>query len=474
MTGSVNMFNIGKSGLMVSKQSMTTTGHNISNVNTEGYSRQNVDQTAGPVINNGRLTFGTGAWAKAVTRVSDEYLERRIQGETKNFANVEEKDTYLQQTEQIFNESNNDGLNRLATRFFNEFRKLSTDPANTAIRASVRESSTQLAYDVNRMDRELKEVTHNIDNRIEGYVRDLNALSHEVRDLNLMIDRAEMGGGSAPDLHDKRDLALRKLGAMADISTNTDQNGRITVTLAGKVAIVVGENVNDLEVQRTPPNPETGKKEGALDIFVREPVPTKLTDKIRTGRLGGLLEVRDQDIAAAQDRINNIAYLISKEVNNLHRQGFGLDGQGGRDFFAEPVSKENAAESMRLSSAIEENLDAIAAAKDPSAQSDNRLAVALSGIGDIKGLAGDQNSSILDSYNGMVSELAVKTSANKRSLVFQKDVLTQLENVREGLVGVNLDEETANLVRFQHAYAASAKVLSVADELMQTVLSTFR
>jgi flagellar hook-associated protein 1 FlgK len=474
MTSSVNMFNIGKSGLMVSKQSMTTTGHNIANVNTEGYSRQNVDQTAGPVIPDGRLTFGTGAWSKAVTRVSDEYLERRIQGEHKNFANVEEKDLYLQQTEQVFNESNNDGLNRLATRFFNEFRKLSTDPSNTAIRASVRESSVQLASDVNRMDRELKEVGKNIDTRLEGYVRDVNALSHEVRDLNIMIEKAEMGGGSAPDLHDKRDLALKKLGAMADISTNRDNNGRVTVTLAGKVAIVVGENVTDLEVQRTPPDEKTGKKEGSLDIFVREPVPTKLTDKIKTGRLGGLLEVRDKDVAAAQDRINNIAYLISKEVNGLHRQGFGLDGQAGRDFFKEPASVADAAEQMQLSDDVKDNLDAIAAAKDPSAQSDNRMAVAISGLGDVKGVAGDTNSSILDSYNSMVSELAVKTAATKRSLVFQKDVLTQLENVREGLVGVNLDEETANLVRFQHAYAANAKVLSVADELMQTVLGTFK
>jgi flagellar hook-associated protein 1 FlgK len=475
MTSSVNMFNIGKSGLMVSKQSMTTTGHNIANVNTEGYSRQNVDQTAGPVIPNGRLTFGTGAWSKAVTRVSDEYLERRIQGEHKNFANVEEKDTYLQQTEQIFNESNNDGMNRLATRFFNEFRKLSTDPSNTAIRASVRESSSQLAMDVNRMDRELKEVAKNIDTRLEGYVGELNSLAKEVRDLNLMIEKTELGGGSCPDLHDKRDLALKKLGAMADISTNRDQNGRVTVTLAGRVAIVSGENVTALEVMRTPPGTDpSNKKEGSLDIFVREPVPTKLTDRIKTGRLGGLLEVRDQDIAAAQDRINSIAYLISKEVNNLHRQGFGLDGGSGRNFFREPADINSAAEQMALSADISENLDAIAAAKDPSAQSDNRMAVALSGVGDLKGLAGDQNSSILDSYNGMVSELAVKTGANKRSLVFQKDVLTQLENTREGLVGVNLDEETANLVRFQHAYAANAKVLSVADELMQTVLSTFK
>ena len=474
MTSSVNMFNIGKSGLMVSKQSLTTTGHNISNVNTEGFSRQNVDQTAGPVHTNGRLTMGTGAWAKSVTRVSDEYLERRIQGETKNLANVEEKDVYLQQTEQIFNESNNDGLNRLATRFFNEFRKLSTDTGNTAIRAAVRESSAQLAADVNRMDHELKEVSRNIDNRIEGYVRDINASAKEIRDLNLLIQKAEMAGGSAPDLHDKRDLALKKLGAMADISTSTDESGRVSVTLAGKVTIVSGESTTDLEVMRTPPDPETGKKEGALDIFVREPVPTKLTGRFLTGRLGGLLEVRDKDIVGAQDRINKVAYLISKEVNNLHRQGFGLDGQGGRDFFEEPVSLERAAETMKVSGVIRENLDAIAAAKDPIAQSDNRMAVALSGLGDLKGITGDTSSTILDTYNGMVSELAVKTGANKRALIFQKDVLTQMENVRESLVGVNLDEETANLVRFQHAYAANAKVLNVADEMMQTVLNTFK
>lgn len=474
MAASVNMFNIGKSGLMVSKQSMTTTGHNIANVNTEGYSRQNVDQTSGPVITNGRLTIGSGAWAKGVTRVSDEYLERRIQGEHRNFANVEEKDIYLQQSEQIFNESNNDGLNRLAGRFFNEFRKLSTDPNNTAIRAAVRESSVQLTGDIRRMDTELREVAKNIDTRIEGYVRDVNSLAKEVRDLNLMIEKAELGGGTCADLHDKRDLALKKLGAMAEISTSRDNNGRVTVTMSGHAPIVVGEVVTELEVMRTPADPATGKKEDRLDIFVKSPVPTKLTDRIKTGRLGGLLEVRDQDIRTAQDKIDQVAYLIAREVNNVHRQGYGLDGLGGRDFFQEPTQLAGAAQRLRTSDAVEQSLDAIAAAKDPTAQSDNRVAIALSGLGDLKGVAGDSSSSIIDTYNGMVSELAVKTGANKRSLVFQKDVMTQLENVRDSLVGVNLDEETANLVRFQHAYAANAKVLQVADELMQTVLGTFK
>ena len=114
---------------------------NIANVNTEGFSRQEVDITQAPTIPGGRLTFGNGAWAAKVNRVSDQYLEKRIQNEHKNFAGAEEKDLYLHQAEQIFNESNNDGVNRLATRFFNEFRKLSTDPASTAIRATVREAS---------------------------------------------------------------------------------------------------------------------------------------------------------------------------------------------------------------------------------------------------------------------------------------------------------------------------------------------
>jgi flagellar hook-associated protein 1 FlgK len=470
----VSMFNIGKSGLMVTKQSLTTTSHNIANVNTEGFSRQNVEQVSGPAHNNGRLSFGSGVLAKKVTRISDEYLNNRIQQEHKNFANVEEKDVYLQQTEQIFNESNNDGLNRIATRFFNEFRQLSTDPSNPAIRSAVRESSVQLTSDLNRMDRELKEVSRNIDARLDGYVGEVNSLCREVRDLNLLIEKSELDGGEAPDLHDKRDLAVKKLGALADISTNTDNSGRVTITMAGHIAVVNGESVTELAVLRTPADAGSGKKEGSADIVVNSPVPETITRFMKTGRLGGLLEVRDQDIGRAQDRINNIAYTMANEVNNLHRQGFGLDGGTGRDFFAPPVNKESAAGMLKISADVSENLDAIAAAKDPSGQSDNRMAIALSGIGDLKGAMGDKDSSILESYNSMVSELAVKTGATKRGLVFQKDVVSQLENVRESLVGVNLDEETANLIKFQHAYAANAKVMQVADQTMQEVLSMFK
>lgn len=471
----VNLFGIGKSGLMVSKHALHTTGHNIANVNSEGYSRQSVEQTSGPTIPNGKLTFGTGAWAKKVARVNDEYLDRRIGMEMKNFANLEEKQLYLSQTEQIFNENNSEGINQLTTKFFNEFRKLSTDPGNAAIRASVRESSNQLVDDIKRVSRSLKEVQKNIDDRVGGYVRDVNALAAEIRDLNLLIDRAEAGGGSAPDLHDKRDLAMRKLGAMADVTAGKDQNGRVTITMAGHIPLVVGSEVTEIDVLRTPADPLTGKREERLDIVLNSPVPVVVTDKIKTGRLGGLLEIRDQDVTAAQDKMDRIAYAFSTAVNEIHRQGYGIDGGSGRNFFRQLSGTKDAADLLQVSDDINNNLDAIATAKSPNSPSDNRIALAMSGLGGAKGLVeGDAEGSLLDLYNGMVSEVAVKTASAGRGMEFQQDVLTQLNNVRESIVGVSLDEETSNLVQFQHAYAANAKVLQVADELMQTVLTTFK
>ena len=469
----VNLFNIGKSGLMVSKHSMQATGHNIANVNTEGFSRQRVDQTTGPTIPAGKLTFGTGAWAKQVSRVNDQYLDRRIEMETRNFGNLDEKSTYLHQAEQIFNESNSDGLNRLATRFFNEFRKLSTDPGNTAIRASVREASTQLVADMRRMDGSIREVQKNIDDRISGYVREVNALAKEVRDLNDAITRAEAGGGNAPDLQDKRDLALKKLGAMGQISVSQDNSGRVVVTMEGHIPLVVGAEVNELSVLRTPADPTTGKQEERLDIVMGEKTPVYFTEAIKHGKIGGLLEVRDKDLVDAKNKIDYIAYSLAKGVNEIHRQGYGLDGVSGRNYFKEPTEINRAAELMEISGELNANLDAIAAAKEPNSPGDNRIAVALSGLSSLRGVT-DEHDSIIDTYNSMVSEVAVKTAAAEKALTFQRDVLSQLENVREGIVGVNLDEETTNLVQFQHAYAANAKVLQTADELTQTLLNAFK
>lgn len=475
MGGSIRMFDIGNSGLQASKQALSTVGHNIANVNTEGYSRQRVEQTANPEMPITKGNAGSGVRLLGITRTNDEYLNRRIEQEAKNFGYAEEREVYLSQTEQIFNEANTEGLNRLTTNFFNEFRKLSVEPENNAIRAAVREASVRLVADIRRMDTEVKEVATNIDYRLAGYVTEFNALAKEVRDLNLLIDKSQLGDQPpSPDLLDKRDVAMKRMGALADISVGKDNKNRVTITLAGKVAVVAGGDVTELEVRRTPADPESGKADAALSVYVKQPVAFDLTNFLKGGRLGALIDVRDSDIGNCQKQLNDVAMGLTKSVNEVHRQGFGADGVSGRNFFDEPTNFGRAAETIKLADPIMNSLGSIAAAKQANAPGDNRIAVAISNLSTIKGLVSDKDRTISDLYNTMVGELGTKTAAAQRSLNFQRDITAQLTGFRESISGVNLDEETTNLIRYQHAYSANAQVLKTADEVMNTIFTMFR
>src|SRR3990167_199442 len=128
MAGSVNIFNTGKSALFSSRSALSTTGHNISNVNTEGYSRQRVEQESIAADKLGNVVYGTGVRVAGIQRINDEYLTRQVSHETKFLGQYREKDVALAQADSIFNELNNEGLNRLLAKFFNEFRKLGNDP----------------------------------------------------------------------------------------------------------------------------------------------------------------------------------------------------------------------------------------------------------------------------------------------------------------------------------------------------------
>ncbi len=468
------MFDIGNSGLQAAKHAISTTGHNIANVNTKGYSRQSIDQASAPPVSTGKRAIGTGVRIEGVSRTNDEYLQRRIEKEQKNFGSAEERHTYLGQTEQIFNESNSDGINRLATQFFNEFRKLSAEPENKAIRAAVREASKRLVGDIRRVNGELNEVQNNIDFRLEGYVTEINGLAKEIQNLNTLIDKATLGGGSAPDLLDKREEALTRLGEMVDISVAKNETNQVTITVGGRMAIVTGNSVTELEVRRDPADLKNGKREGLVAVWTNDAIPINVTKHIKGGRVQALVEVRDVDIKRAKDQINDVAYALTNHVNTIHRNGFGINNQTGLNFF-KPVSDfDSAAEQIKLADEIETDIMNIATAKAPDSPGDSRVAIGISQLSTQTGLLEKSDRTIGDMYSQMIGELGTKAAAAERGLIFQKDILTQLDNFRESISGVNLDEETSNLVRFQHAYSANANVLRVADEVLDSVFQAFR
>lgn len=460
--------------MTASKAAIATTGHNISNANTEGYSRQRVDlQTSTPHPKAGdRRVIGTGVNIERVSRTNDEYLEKQIRNSGRVMSHMEEKDLMLRQVEDIFNEMGGEGLNRLMSRYFNEFRKLANEPDNEAVRQSVRESTQAMINDFKRIRTEVVDVSRHIDARIGGYISEVNATAEEVKNLNTRIREAEIGGGAPNDLLDKRDVALKKLATFMDISSHKDNQGNVCVDVVGVGPLVNGPNAEKFLGYRSPAD-EYGKAESALDIKTSGNARGVVTHQLKGGKLGALLEVRDQTISAVLDRLDELAFNVVNATNSIHSQGFTREGFQGVDFFKGLSQKERAAEFISLSDEVRGSTNNIATAAIPDAPGDNRIALLISGLQGHRIMA-DGKATADDFYNSMVSDVGVTTNRNREGMNQQKDIQTQLNKMRDQISGVSLDEETANLMQFQHTYGAAAKVIQVADEMLKTVLELKR
>ncbi len=470
--GIPNVMHTGRSGMVAARAAIATTGHNISNANTEGYSRQRVELEANvPVDGPGRRnTIGQGVNLARISRVNDEYIEKELQNGTRDLSHFEEKDVALRQLEEVFNELNGDGINRLMSRFFNEFRKLSNDPDSEAVRQSVRESTHALTNDFHRLRKEVEQVREHIDSRISAHTVEINSITSEVADLNQRIRALEVGGTSPNDLKDRRGVLLKRLASYFSISVHDDGKGGLNVDIKGVGPLVTGNMAQDFEVVRSKAKPAKGKLENALDIKTSASANSIVTHTLKGGRLGGLIEVRDRTLSAVIDRLDDLAFGITKYVNQVHTQGMNRNGVKGIKFFKEISQKDRASEFISLSDEVAANTSNIATAFDRNAPGDNRVAVAISQI-QYEKLMNNGEASMDDWYNSIVSDIGIVRNRNMASLSQTKNVMTHLDKMRDQISGVSLDEETANLLQFQHTFDVSAKVIQVAEELLDSVLA---
>jgi flagellar hook-associated protein 1 FlgK len=168
-----------------------------------------------------------------------------------------------------------------------------------------------------------------------------------------------------------------------------------------------------------------------------------------------------------------MAYTVSDSVNQVHRQGFDRFGNQGIDYFKELAQKDRAAEYIGLSDEVMSSSNHIAAAMQADSPGDNRVALAISNIQDQR-VVNDGKSTLDEWYNSIVGDVGVVMNRNRSTMNQQRDIITQLNKTRDQISGVSMDEETANLMQFQHTYDASAKVIQVADDMLKTVLELKR
>jgi flagellar hook-associated protein 1 FlgK len=297
-------------------------------------------------------------------------------------------------------------------------------------------------------------------------------LAKEVAELNQKIITTETVKGSPNDLLDKRDLVMKKLASLADVTMYKDKKGNYNVDLKGIGPLVTGHETEKLTVERSPAD-DQGKPENSFDIRASSTANGIITHGIKGGKLGALLETRDKTLSTVMTRLDGMAFSLSDAVNRIHKQGVTSNGETGVGFFKDLVRKERAAEFISLSDDIHKSINNIATGLLPDAPGDNRVAIAISQIQSEK-FMNDGHSTFDEYYNSIVSDVGVVAARNRFTLNQQKDITTQLGKVRDQISGVSIDEETTNLLQFQHIFDASAKIIQVADDLLKTVLALKR
>ena len=480
-----DLLGIGKSGLFAAKKSLETTGHNISNANTEGYSRQRIHQVANlPVTIESGYVQGTGTKIDHVNRMHDEFVEKRLNSDIASEKFYEERANRLSDAENIFNEVDNDGLSFVLNRFFNSFRELANYPEDEAIRLTVRDNAVMVIRDFNRIHNDLSNQQNSIDLALEKNVDDINALLRQIAHFNREIAKMEVVAGEASDLRDQRDAVIRSLSEYFEVTTYSDEKGQYNVTAQNVGTLVSGGIHQELTTGRVPEGMAGTQEDGQREIFFKERPSIPIGDKFKSGKIHALLKTRNQELQRLKNQVDDIAFNFAKSVNAIHRRGFvhrevdptlPVDLHGpitGIDFFNEPWLVKDAAKNLALSDFVKHDLTNICTALHPKAPGDNRIALAISKLQHEKMY--DHNSSTMEEKY-LKSIAAIGLESGKAQLDHEQAVglLAQTRSMRERISGVSIDEETANLVRYQHAYDAAAKVLKTADENFKTLIGMF-
>ncbi|MFT4577661.1 MAG: flagellar hook-associated protein 1 FlgK [Nitrospinales bacterium] len=556
-TNVFGILNTAKVGLLAQQLAIEVTGQNIANVQTEGYSRQEVNFEALNPRSFSLGQLGTGVRVVGVERSHDKFLFSQILSEGDGFGQYGVRKDVFEQLEILFSESNGQSLNKGLSNFFSSLQDLSSNPVGLPERSSVLAEAQNLASTFNNLGESLFQIRRNLDATIQVETGRINSLTSEIAELNQAIHANEPVAFSANDLRDRRDQRVKELSGLIDLNYVDEMDGQISLTLNNGTPLVLQSTSFDLSTQIN------GNNKGFKDIVVSglNGTSTNVTSSVTGGSLKGLIDMRDTEVPDIKDKLDRLAAGIIQEFNNTHQQGFGVDGTTGNNFFAPPSviteintnntgaatltatngnpssistdkfeitvtgsntfslnnlttglsegsfsftpgstfnlaggfavtisggaavgdrfklsASEDAAQTFSVSSDIASNSSKIAAGQNSS--SDGANALKLIGLqsklsfNSVTHVSGGSGAFTFDEfYSSIVSNLGIESFSTQANFAQQEGILLQLNTRRESVSGVSIDEEFINMVKFQQAYNASARLIGIVDELLDTVIS---
>lgn len=518
MSGLFGSFNVAVKGMNASQTALHTTGHNISNANTEGFNRQRVEVKADtPYTLAGVGQLGTGVRIQSVVRMVDEFVDLQIRSENSIYAQYEAQYDTIGQIEMVFNEPSNTGLNFAMGEMFNAWQELSKNPESLNAKSIVVEKSKAFADSLNHMANRADQLKEDVIGNIGKNVFDVNSLVTKLNTVNDQIANIQVKGQSPNDLMDTRDQILKDLSSLSDISATFDKWGRASVSIGGQpITRIYGESTSSLEngkmlssISAVVPNGEmvdvhvqvggdssqvktiTMTKEEAESYQPGTPVffensvegETLTTGnlspaKIKAGAIGGnvnSLKEIDQRIEDLSQFAKGVQYAFNA-VHNPENKGV--------DFFTGDSSLNFA-----VNSDILKNEGLVATGENAASPAgDGSRALILANLRNTKIDFKDLTKNTYDdgtkkftttgtpstmegAYGDIVIKVGVKTEQASNMVDNQTAVLSQLYNRRESVSGVSIDEEVTNLLKYQRSYEANSRVINTINEMLDTLIN---
>ena len=481
-------YEIARSGMYVSQRGLYVTGHNMANVNTPGYVRQQAmiaDYTPTQLGQVGQV--GLGADIQQIRQIRDQFLDNMFRNESELLGYAQARKKMVEEVQTILSEPSDRGLNKVMDQFFESWHELAKDPGSLTVRAMVRQRGIAFVDTVNHIGRQLDTLQRELNTEIQMKISEVNQISSQIADLNTKIMRHESSKDQANDFRDQRNLLLDDLSKLISVDIYERPNGMVDVSIEG-IHLVSRDNTEKMFADYNRPNSHfMSPKWEKTDDFVM----------LKGGTLQGLIEARG-DVAGYQGSVENaqefvfdpsskdiipelrrglnmLVNLVTRKVNELHRQGVGIDGSTNIDFFTKtdntvPFEMGN----IRVNDALndDDGLNKIAAAATNQVPGDNLVAQGIVELRRERFLkAGNLNVTTDDFYNAVITWLATTGQEAGRIEENQQMLVSQIQNKKEAISGVSMDEEMTHMMRFQHAYNASARVISTIDEMIDRIVN---
>jgi len=515
-----------KRGMFAQQSALQVTGNNIANANTEGYTRQRVNMRSSeqyPSVSLNRPQIpgqmGTGVEVDSVQRVRESFLDTQFRSENNKLGYWENRANALEKMEEIMNEPSDTGLSITLDRFWQSLQDLSLDPTNAGARSVVRERGIAVAETFNYLSTSLKSVQGDLKNELEVSVKELNSIATQINNINKQISEIEPHGYLPNELYDERDRLLDKLSSLANVKvTNHPSGGNALKIAEGTFSVEIVDNtgkvlgtlvdakqqrVNELGINYSTITEDGKAKDGLVTSIKIGSKTLDVMDFNSAGKISSLIdsygytqELPDETFTEEglyPSMLNNLdlmAHEFAQQFNEVHHKGWSIKdydankvpiepdvkaAQEKIDFFTVGDSQKGAAGIITISDKIIESTDYIAAAamvngKAPEIGNGNN-AVNLAAVKNDSFLIGTVTSTFQNFYENIIGGMAVNAQEAERLTSNSTVLRDSVDQRRQSVSAVSLDEEMTNMIQFQHAYNASARMITLQDEILDKIIN---